>query len=85
MAGSRGRRITIENKACAIKLIEEAQQLGARKSKACEILGINLRFVQRWENRDDLADNRKGPLHLPKHTLTEKERKRLVNPIYQNY
>lgn len=40
-------------------LIEEAHSSGARYTKACEIVGISLRTLQRWK-RDGLKDRRKG-------------------------
>jgi transposase InsO family protein len=40
-------------------LIEEAHENGARYSKACEVVGISNRTLQRWK-RGDLVDRRKG-------------------------
>ncbi len=34
-----------------MKLIDETVQEGARKHKACEILGITLRTLQRWRHQ----------------------------------
>lgn len=79
MGGSRGRKITVENKACAIKLIQEAEQLGSKKSVACEILGIDIRTVQRWESSDILLDKRRGPLTAPSHKLTDNERMQIIS------
>ena len=39
--------------------IEQANSDGARYSKACEVVGISLRTLQRWK-REGLADRRKG-------------------------
>ena len=60
MGGTRGRKITKQDKLCAIKLIEEAQTLGARKTKACEALGLNIRTLQRWERDKGLPVFRLG-------------------------
>jgi len=40
-------------------LIEEAHRSGARYTKACEVVGISLRTLQRWK-RGALQDQRKG-------------------------
>jgi transposase InsO family protein len=40
-------------------LIEEAHSNGARYHKACEVVGISLRTLQRWK-RGELQDQRKG-------------------------
>ncbi|ABL66223.1 helix-turn-helix domain-containing protein [Chlorobium phaeobacteroides] len=40
-------------------LIEEAHENGARYSKACEVVGISLRTLQRWKS-GCLNDRRKG-------------------------
>lgn len=42
----------------AIELINEAHANGARKHKACEILGISLRTLERWEKPGGANDKR---------------------------
>jgi len=32
-----------------IKLIDEAVKAGAKRNKACDIVGINIRTLQRWK------------------------------------
>ena len=48
----------------AIELIEEAVTAGARRFKACAVLEIDVRTLQRWQKalteRDELADRRKA-------------------------
>ena len=36
-----------------IGLIRDAQTAGARQSKACEIIGISAKTLQRWEQQDN--------------------------------
>ncbi len=55
-----------------MNLIKEAVDSGARKVKACEILNLNLRTIERWEN--NLVDGRSGPLNRPANALTNEER-----------
>jgi hypothetical protein len=48
----------------AVDLIEEAVSAGARRFKACAVLEIDVRTLQRWQKalkeRDALADRRKA-------------------------
>ena len=57
-----------------MQLIEEAKKAGARRTKACELLGIDIRTYQRWLKRGDLGDLRAGPKTEPRNKLSPKER-----------
>jgi len=57
----------------AMTLIQEAVQQGARKARACAVLGLSLRTVQRWA-RDGLTDRRTGSRARPANALNETER-----------
>jgi transposase InsO family protein len=62
----------------ASELIVEATKAGARQSRACEILGLDARTVQRWR-RDGIGDDRRmGPKTAPGNKLTKAERERIV-------
>ena len=62
-------------------LIEEAQKNGARLSKACAIIGISQRSIQRWKHSAIWKDARKGsPKSVPK-KLTEAERKEVIEIV----
>ena len=61
----------------AIELISEAMAAGARRNKACEILGITLRTLQRWESSTG-GDQRCGPTEGPKNALSAAERALVV-------
>jgi transposase InsO family protein len=67
----------VEEREMAIELIKEAVEAGARRSKACEILEISLRTLQRWEGRGG-CDQRKGPVNGPENALSEAERALIV-------
>ena len=46
-------------KQIAVNLIEEAVDAGARRHKACAIMGISCRTLLRWQAaREELADKR---------------------------
>ena len=62
----------------AIELIEEAVTGGARRIKACKILNISLRTLQRWKSSGGRGDRRHGPTGGPKNALTDAERALVV-------
>ena len=56
-----------------LELVEQAVHGGCRKAKACEILGLSLRTVQRWA-RGDIQDRRRGSRAAPVNRLRDEER-----------
>ncbi len=68
----------------AIDLIEEAVTAGARRHKACEVLEIDVRTLQRWEKalkaREELTDRRKAAAteRTPANKLSEAEREAIL-------
>lgn len=60
-------------------LVEEAVQSGARQSKACEVINISARTLQRWRNQNVGEDRRRGPLTEPRNKLSEEERKQILD------
>jgi len=62
-----------------LTLIEKAQEAGARQSKACEIVGISAKTLQRWSRPDNVQDSRLEAKHEPVNKLTEIERQRIIN------
>lgn len=84
MGGARGRLITAEERAQAIRLITDACTAGALKYKACELLGVAMRTIERWEKEDGLSDKRKQALHLPANKLTEAERSMILTIANSN-
>jgi len=57
-----------------IKFINEARSSGARQAKACEVIGISAKTLQRWEQPDNEQDGRIEAKHEPKNKLSELER-----------
>ena len=41
--------MSVADRVHCMELIDEAVASGARKAKACEILGVSVRTVERWE------------------------------------
>lgn len=70
--------ITVEDKAATISLVKEACQAGSRRKPACELLGITVRTLERWEREKFLEDRRCGPITQPANKLTRAERARVL-------
>jgi putative transposase len=64
-------------------LIDEAIQSGARQRKACEILGLDPRTVQRWKDQDIGEDCRMGPRQAPRNKLAASERREVLEIVNQ--
>ncbi len=72
-----------------INLISEARESGARQSKACEIIGISAKTLQRWCHPETSQDGRATAKREPANKLTELERQRLIKvanePAYADF
>lgn len=80
-----GRRIkrgksTSEERKELLKMVDDAVKEGVRKETACELYGVALRTLQRWENSPEETDQRKGPNSNP-NQLTEEERSEIVRIV----
>ena len=60
------------------ELVTEAVDAGARRRKGCEVLGISVRTLQRWEKSPEKSDQRQGPKSSPKNRLSEAEKQLIV-------
>ncbi len=63
--------------------IAEACQAGARQVRACEVVGISVRTVQRWTRADSLRDGRLDTDTVPANKLTELERQQIIKVVNQ--
>lgn len=62
-----------------LDLIATAVRDGATQASACEVLGLDVRTVQRWQKRPDGDDlRRRGPKTRPANALTDQEEARIV-------
>jgi hypothetical protein len=59
-------------------LVHEAVGAGARLERACGVVGVVARTLQRWERPGAGEDAREGPRGVPGNKLGEAERKKLV-------
>jgi putative transposase len=78
LGGGRGRLISATNRKQSLDLILEACGAGARKRKACEILGLSVRTIERWEKENGLQDQRKVVKRIPRNKLTQEQRDRVI-------
>lgn len=61
-----------------IELVGQARSSGARQDKACDVIGISAKTLQRWEQVGNEQDGRTEARHEPKNKLTELERQRVI-------
>lgn len=60
-------------------LIDEAVDAGARLEKACKVVGLSERTIQRWRLQDGGGDDgRMGPKTVPANKLSDSERRRVI-------
>jgi len=66
-------------KTAILKVVDEAVAKGVRQHRACELVQIDERRVQRWRSRDGrLGDIPPGPVHAP-HALLDGERAAILH------
>ena len=71
----RGRMTTHEERKQVIVLLNESISAGARRAKACEVLGLSKRTLQRWQTGETVrCDQRPLRDYRPPHKLTAIER-----------
>lgn len=76
--GGRGRLTSLEEREETMNHINDAMVNGARKRKACEIAGIPIRTLERWEN-DNAGDKRSFVKNIPSNKLHQNEREEIIN------
>ena len=61
-----------------LQAVAEAEAAGAHLTRACEVVGISLRTVERWRARPEGDDRRCGPHHRPANALTAADEAQVV-------
>lgn len=64
-----------------LELIAEAQAAGARLARACDLLGISARSVERWRRDPEVEDRRCGPHHRPSNALGPAEEAQVITVL----
>jgi hypothetical protein len=72
--------ISLSEREHILRWIDEAAAQGARRHKACELLGIRLRTLQRWRQGESPVqpDRRTQRKVVASHKLTESERAQML-------
>ncbi len=73
--------IGLEDRQALARDIHTAHAVGARLKPVCEIAGIDLRTLQRWQTADGLVSGDRRPQvvrPVPSHAMTEAERAHLL-------
>ena len=86
--GGRGKMTSLQIRNEILNLIEQAVFSGARKERACEIAGLAVRNLQRWQrelqSHPELGDKRTVRLQQPKNQLSELERQKVISIANSN-
>lgn len=71
-----------------LNLVKEAVDAGARQVRACEIVGLPARTLQRWRKSPEQGDCRPQRVQSPANQLTELDQERIIKtanaPEYRN-
>jgi len=70
--------VTSVDRAQILALVAETVSDGSRQSKACDVIGINERTLQRWHLPKTAEDGRHGPITVPHNKLSISERDRVL-------
>jgi putative transposase len=72
--------IALSERQQIVSWIEEAGLAGARRTKACALLGITLRSLQRWQQSGEVAeDGRRRRQVVPANKLSDQERQAVLS------
>lgn len=64
-----------------LDMIEEAVDAGARRERACEVIGLTERTTQRWRATNVGDDGREGPRTRPANAFTPAERAKVLDVV----
>lgn len=64
-----------------LRLLKEAMEAGARQSRACEIIGLPARTLQRWRQSPNQGDRRPLRVQSPPNRLSDLERQRILKIV----
>jgi putative transposase len=71
--------VTMSDRVRVLEVVAEAVSDGSRQSKACEVVGVDERTLQRWHLPQTMQDGRHGPLTVPANKLTAAERSAVLS------
>jgi transposase InsO family protein len=71
--------IALSERQQMVSWIEEAHAAGARRCRACRLLGITLRTLQRWQQSGEVSeDGRRAREVIPANKLSDQERQAVL-------
>jgi putative transposase len=76
--------ISLAERQLVVECLDEACAAGARQAKACKVLGLSARTVQRWREAGPVqADARPMAVRVPANKLSEQERQQILQVVNQ--
>ncbi|MGA1564415.1 MAG: IS3 family transposase [Pontimonas sp.] len=81
LPNGRGRMIVLEDRLQIARDIEDTYRAGARLAQACEVVGIDVRTLQRWKRDSGFTRGDKRPdaiRPMPEHALSAAERAQVL-------
>ena len=76
--------ISLPERQQIVQWVKQANSAGARAHKACELLGIAPRTLQRWQRCGELLDDaRRTRCHVPANKLSDQEREQIITVANQ--
>lgn len=70
--------MTLTDRSQVLSLVAEAVKDGSRQDKACEVVGVDERTLQRWLKPATVEDGRRGPLTAPRNKLSAAESAKIL-------
>ncbi len=68
----------MEERRQLIKWVQEAQSSGASQAKACRLLGLSEKSIQRWIKKENMQDGRIEAIKTPANRLTDIECQKII-------
>lgn len=80
MGQQRGRLTPFLERQNIISLVNEAVRNGARKTQACQCIGVSIRTLQRWGEGEATKSDRRPDFagRLPRNKLSEAEKQQIL-------
>src|SRR5690606_16238042 len=77
----RGQMTSLAQRQNIMLLIDQAVGAGARQARACEVIGLSSRTLQRWQADRNRGDRRPQRIQLPHNRYSELERQRILSVV----
>ena len=71
----------MEQRQRMMALINQAREGGVKKTMACEVPGVSVRTIQRWETEDSPGDGRQGVSRTAHNRLRDVEREMILQVV----